>query len=163
MYHRQFVPAVLILALPLFVVLCSSHLWARTWTTKDGKYTVEADFVDLEDEKVILKKENGKIVKVPLNVLSDTDQGVAKAMKAKPLLKDENDSVRYWIAMALGHIGPPAKEAVPNLIVALTDRVNKYVSKDSSSGIRFALDHIEPSWHTRADVPVSVRKRWPGK
>ena len=37
------------------------------------------------------------------------------------LLSDQNDAVRYWAALALASIGPPAKRAVPALEAALKD------------------------------------------
>ena len=77
-----------------------------------------------------------------------------------PFLKDRNDSVRYWTAMSLGHIGKPAEIAVPDLLVALEDMVDSYGSKDSSSGICFALDRIAPNWRERPDLPSNIKKRW---
>ena len=78
-----------------------------------------------------------------------------------PFLKDEDDVVRYWIAMALGHIGAPAKDAVPALVVALGERVGDMGSKTSASGIRFALDRIDPTWRSRPDITERIKQRWP--
>jgi HEAT repeat protein len=36
-------------------------------------------------------------------------------------LKDDDESVRYRVARALGHIGPDAKAAIPALIEALKE------------------------------------------
>jgi len=80
MCQRRFLPVTSILMLASFMILWTNHLWARTWTTKDGIFSVEAEFVDLIDDKVSLLKENGRIVKVPLNALSDSNQKVAKAI-----------------------------------------------------------------------------------
>jgi hypothetical protein len=46
----------------------------RTWTTNDGKHTVEATFLKVEAQKVWLRRADGKIVAVPLEVLSDADR-----------------------------------------------------------------------------------------
>ena len=78
-----------------------------------------------------------------------------------PFLRDEDDTVRYWIAAALGHIGTLAKDAVPALIVALDERADTIASKSSESGIRFALDRIDPHWRSRADVSNRIKRRWP--
>jgi HEAT repeat protein len=78
-----------------------------------------------------------------------------------PFLKDEDDVVRYWVAITLGHIGAPAKDAVPTLIVALSERVDTVASKSSESGIRFALDRIDPSWRSRPDVSERIKQKWP--
>ena len=80
-----------------------------------------------------------------------------------PFLKDQNDSVRYWTAMSLGHIGKSAEVAIPDLLAALEDKVNSYVSKDSSSGILFALDRIAPNWRKRSNLPENIKERWGNK
>jgi len=80
MCKRRTVPVSSILAIALFMILPTNHLWARTWTSKDGVFSVKADFVDLIDDTVSLLKENGRIAKVPLKALSDSDQKVARAI-----------------------------------------------------------------------------------
>lgn len=58
----------------LVLGLLGSQLPARTWISSTGKYTVEADFVKLENGTVRLKKADGKIVDVPLTKLSKGDR-----------------------------------------------------------------------------------------
>lgn len=55
------------------------------------------------------------------------------------LLDSPNDSVRYWVARALGNLGPAAKAAVPKLQAMLpkADCINGAIT--SASGIRYAL------------------------
>jgi hypothetical protein len=65
------------------------------------------------------------------------------------MLADRDDSVRYWIAIALGYIGSRAQEAVPALKEALKAKECDHSSKTSASGIRFALSRIG------AEVPAS--------
>lgn len=51
----------------------------RTWTSSDGQFSVVAAFVKLEDSQVHLKrKDNGKIITVPLTKLSFADQPFAR-------------------------------------------------------------------------------------
>jgi hypothetical protein len=50
--------------------------WGRTWTNRDGK-TVEADFVRIDGEQVVLLV-GGKEARVPLASLSDGDQAYAR-------------------------------------------------------------------------------------
>src|SRR5678810_588110 len=38
------------------------------------------------------------------------------------LLSDDSERVRYWVAMALGHMGPGARAALPALEQALKER-----------------------------------------
>jgi len=55
------------------------------------------------------------------------------------LLDSPDDSVRYWVAMALGNLGPAAKAAVPKLeeLLPKADCINGTIT--SASGIRYAL------------------------
>jgi len=55
------------------------------------------------------------------------------------LLDSPDDSVRYWVATALGNLGPVAKAAVPKLEKMLpeADCINGAIT--SASGIRYAL------------------------
>jgi len=55
------------------------------------------------------------------------------------LLDSPDDSVRYWVATALGNLGPTAKAAVPKLqeMLPRADCINGAIT--SASGIRYAL------------------------
>ena len=48
--------------------------WSRTWTDKTGKHTVEAELVEVKDGEAVLKKTDGKVVRVPVARLSKADQ-----------------------------------------------------------------------------------------
>lgn len=48
----------------------------RTWKSKDGKFEILATLVGVKIENARLKKENGKIISVPLNKLSQKDQAI---------------------------------------------------------------------------------------
>jgi HEAT repeat protein len=58
------------------------------------------------------------------------------------LMADRDDSVRYWVAGALGFLGPQAAGAIPALQTALTEIEGKRGSKTSESAIRLALKRI---------------------
>jgi HEAT repeat protein len=55
------------------------------------------------------------------------------------LLDSPDDSVRYWVATALGNLGPAAKAAVPKLeeMLPKADCIDGAIT--SASGIRYAL------------------------
>lgn len=55
------------------------------------------------------------------------------------LLDSPDDSVRYWVATALGNLGPVAKAAIPKLeeMLPKADCINGAIT--SASGIRYAL------------------------
>jgi len=46
----------------------------RTWTDSTGKHTVEAEFVDVTDGNVRLRTEEGRMINIPLERLSEADQ-----------------------------------------------------------------------------------------
>jgi nucleoredoxin len=50
---------------------------ARTWTNQNGN-TIEADFVGLNGETLVLKGKDGKNQEIPLASLTDADQSFAK-------------------------------------------------------------------------------------
>lgn len=58
-----------------FIVLISVvNLYGREWTDSTGKAKVEAGFQGVEEDTVILKKQDGSVLRVPLERLSKKDQ-----------------------------------------------------------------------------------------
>lgn len=55
----------------------------RTWTDKTGKHKQEAEFVSLENGKLLLRKKNGKKISLRVSQLSEADQKVAKSLARK--------------------------------------------------------------------------------
>jgi len=55
------------------------------------------------------------------------------------LLDSPDESVRYWVAMALGNLGPAAKSAAPKLEEMLPEAECLDGTITSASGIRYAL------------------------
>lgn len=55
------------------------------------------------------------------------------------LLDSPDDSVRYWVAIALGNLGPAAKSAAPKLEEMLPKAACRSGVITSASGIRYAL------------------------
>ena len=54
----------------LLLLLAVSPAWARKWTDSTGRYSIEAELVEVKDGKAWLKKAGGKVVAVPLTKLS---------------------------------------------------------------------------------------------
>ncbi|WP_145058481.1 SHD1 domain-containing protein [Adhaeretor mobilis] len=65
----------------------------RTWTDATGKHNIEATFMELVDDKVRLRREDGKVLLLPLNKLSEKDQEAAKRLASgiAPNSSDPND------------------------------------------------------------------------
>lgn len=72
-------------AIILFLVVCSSCTDAaegadlRTWTSKSGKYTVEAELLSLKQGVANLRQSDGKLINVPVSKLSVDDQDYVNA------------------------------------------------------------------------------------
>ncbi len=52
----------------------------RSWASKGSKFTIKAKFVELSNGSVLLEKEDGENVTVPLDKLSDADQKLARQL-----------------------------------------------------------------------------------
>lgn len=55
---------------------------SRIWTDKSGKHQIRAKFVDLAEGQVRLERPNGDISRIPLEKLSDADQGFIEGLIA---------------------------------------------------------------------------------
>ena len=66
----------------LHVVCFSISLSAqvRTWTDSTGAFAVEAEFQGFSNRRIVLKKSDGTVVKVPLDRLSAADQAILKEL-----------------------------------------------------------------------------------
>ena len=75
--------------------------------------------------------------------ISDIDDSDIDALA--DMMSDRDDSVRNWIAVCWGKIGPRAHRAVPALKKALADRSSdcESVVKSSAEAIQVALGRIE--------------------
>lgn len=58
------------------------------------------------------------------------------------LLAIPNDAIRFWVAAALGHLGPRARKAIPALEALLPDVDCLMGSVTSASSIRIALEQM---------------------
>ena len=78
MQITTFIATVLVLICP------ASASFARTWTDRTGKHSVEAELLAANETEVTLKKSEGKTVTLQLSRLSDADQRFIKALLANP-------------------------------------------------------------------------------
>ena len=70
-------------SLTLVAVLACGDALARTWTDTTGKYKIEGEFIKLTDGQVDVRRDDGKLVRIPLEKLSEADQQYARKA-AKP-------------------------------------------------------------------------------
>jgi HEAT repeat protein len=71
--------------------------------------------------------------------ISSKEVTVALVTDITSLLDSPDDSVRYWVATALGNLGPAAKSAAPKLEEMLPKAACLSGVITSASGIRYAL------------------------
>lgn len=74
-----------VLAFSLFFASLGSLAVAHEWTSRNGKFKVEAEFVAVKDGKVVLEKADGSYVSVPLNLISEKDIEYIESITGKKL------------------------------------------------------------------------------
>ena len=79
--------------------------FARTWTDVTGTYRIDAEFVDVVEGKVQLKRADGAVIAVPLEKLSDQDRDHIKRILAESLKS---------APQASQPAGPPASAGTAN-------------------------------------------------
>jgi hypothetical protein len=98
---------------------------AQVRSISDGEMRREA----LERITFVLRRDSSHIVERDVMALA-------------AFMSDPDDRVRQWAALALGQIGPRASAAVPALQAAIPAVDCVWASKNSRSGIIFALRRI---------------------
>ncbi|MBL9091708.1 MAG: TIGR03067 domain-containing protein [Planctomycetaceae bacterium] len=85
-----------LVAVSLLIAGVSSWAGAapRTWTDASGKFSIKAEFVEIKEGQVYLKKaDDGEVIAVPVNQLSAIDRNfLANRSTAKPAAKPTADS-----------------------------------------------------------------------
>jgi hypothetical protein len=94
----------------LFAFGIATPTWSeiRTWSDSTGKHKVEAEFVELKDQKVTLRRKDGKAITIALEKLSEADrsfvrsQSKGKAASASANSKDIDRAGCQGICKAVG-------------------------------------------------------------
>ncbi|TWT52964.1 hypothetical protein Pla22_05920 [Rubripirellula amarantea] len=89
---------ILLLILLLFSVT-SLPAHARTWTSANGHYTLDADAIAFNDTTVILKKENGDLVAVEVDELSESDREFLSSKEFGDDLAKSIDEMQTWTSV----------------------------------------------------------------
>ena len=61
-----------------FALLSDTQSIAREWKDATGKYRIKAELVAVRRDKVVLERESGEIISVPLSQLCQEDQDFLK-------------------------------------------------------------------------------------
>src|SRR3954465_4052156 len=73
----------------------------RTWTDTTGKFKVAGEFVEVQDGKALLRRADGKEIKVPLKRLSDADRQFVKAQGDKSSSPEETEAIKAVADIAM--------------------------------------------------------------
>ena len=87
---------------------------ARIWKDASGKHTIDAEFVELTDGVVKLRKPDGKVQSLSLKKLSKADQDHVASL-TKPPAKDDTETIRLQLVIAEG-VGRKKGDAVKNAL-----------------------------------------------
>ena len=147
---------------PLLIVsIAVTSASARTWTDSTGAFQVEAELVGVENGVVTLRKEDGKVIAVPLDRLSATDR---KFLAQRRPALNGNDPPEDKPPRPLP-MGGDAGGAAPN--VALTRKVKVSFAQTplhevlrflaAESGGPILIDHRElDASGVAGDQPVTL-------
>ena len=98
------------------LLIAAFPAWGRKWTSKDGKFSVEAELVEAKDGNVRLKRQDGKIITVPVSKLSKADRDfLASIVKARKK--------------------PEVTKATPSRVVALLKLLGWKVKVDQNKAV----------------------------
>src|SRR6056297_2647064 len=90
--------------LPILMIVLAIAPWsfnraeARTWTSRSGGYTLEADAIAMNETTVILKKPKGGLVAVELGELSDADRAYVASKEVTDEVKKSVEQMQTWTA-----------------------------------------------------------------
>jgi len=63
-----------LVALAVVTAFCGGDVQARTWADSTGRFTVEAELVEVNDGTVRLRRDDGTVISLPSEKLSEADQ-----------------------------------------------------------------------------------------
>jgi hypothetical protein len=107
MHARLIVPTFFSLIM-LAIYAAAAPPAVRRWTDNKGRYSVEAEYVESNDEHVKLKKANGTTITVPVARLSDADRAYLKTLKPPNTQPFDSGGARPILAFPDAVTEPPA-------------------------------------------------------
>jgi hypothetical protein len=135
-------------------VLRVNSLHAETWSDSTGKFKIEAEYAGIEGKSVVLRKSDGKSVKVPIANLSPESREQAKALYTKskalpPTSATTASSSGYQPKVRKHNFTPPVPPTIPPMAsfpdnATLQDTLD-HVRKEALAG------HLEVFWVAMPD------------
>ncbi len=126
-----------------FLALLSTALFAEKWTDISGKHSIDARYISLEDEVVLLRRTNGKQVRIALAKLDGNSQKQAMQIFSEKMQKPRR-------AIVVGITTAPALENAAKKSRSATHALKLYESF-------LALPDIESKERTKAKKRL---KQW---
>ena len=140
------------------ITIPSPKVVAETWTDQSGAFSVEAEFKGVEGTSVVLLKENGVQIKVPISRLSEESKALAKslyeAMKpgattASPQSPTNAESATNVIPARSLNFTPP-EPPVLAAMPAFPDNATLQETVDFVTN-QLKVGHLEVLWHALPD------------
>lgn len=70
------------------LLLCCAHAAGRQWKDRTGNFSIEAEFIDLKNNKVYLEKTDGDVISVPIEKLSYADYDYLRTLESEANVRD---------------------------------------------------------------------------
>jgi hypothetical protein len=116
------------------LLLVTNPAAARKWASRDGKFSIDAELVEVRDGVVRLKRQDGRIIPVPVSKLSKADRDyLASLTKAKSDAEVvQADVTRQSKAFAAGDVDTVVGFMHPLILKKLggEDRIKSVLKKD---------------------------------
>lgn len=87
---------ILLLVCLCFVISVPQRSDARPWSDASGRYKVDADLLAVNDDVVVLKTKDGRLIAVEIAQLSQPDQEFLKSEEAGATKLDAKDKDHVW-------------------------------------------------------------------
>ena len=106
------------LVLLLGLLVMAAPVSARKWTSSDGQFSVEAELVEAKGGNVRLKRQDGKVITVPVSKLSKADQDYLSSIATAAKTPDAA-TVKKLMAPAQLALGDPVVNSVGMVMVPI--------------------------------------------
>ncbi len=150
-----------------FVLLASTAAPARQWSDATGRFKVEADLIAINDDVVVLKSKDGRLIAVEIAQLSKQDQDFLRSEEAGATKLDAKDKDHVWRLQAdLKVIGRIAGYFAEDLVVERRNAklfVNGTEESDVSELTRQMLPKIVEHFETAKIKDMPALKEWLSK
>lgn len=159
--------------LVLLLNTCGSPLLAgeqlRTWTSRDGQYAVKAELQGHRGGSLLLRREDGTMIEVPLDKLTEADARHAReTLKIAPAVDDGGEAANTSAApelVASLQVAPAIVESAANSYrtsrEALTLYRAYYAAVPATETTKFSVDSSLAKWQQlAAENQLRLGRTW---